>query len=87
MQYYCEQIGDIRKLILLSPVDMVSRFRSRVKDQYDELITKSKQLVAEGKPYEMVTEEFSAIKVASTMAKGVKRIYLNWKKTEILRNH
>lgn len=72
VQYYCEQIGDIRKLILLSPVDMVSRFRSRVKDQYDELITKSKQLVAEGKPYEMVTEEFSAIKVASTMAKGSK---------------
>ena len=72
VQYYCEQIGDICKLILLSPVDMVSRFRSRVKDQYDELITKSKQLVAEGKPYEMVTEEFSAIKVASTMAKGSK---------------
>lgn len=72
VQYYCEQIGDIRKLILLSPVDMVSRFRSRVKDQYDELITKSKQLVAEGKPYEMVTEEFSAIKIASTMAKESK---------------
>ncbi len=72
VQYYCEQIGDISKLILLSPVDMVSRFRFRVKDKYDELITKSKQLVSRGKLYEMVTEEFSALKVASTMAKGSK---------------
>ncbi len=72
VQYYCEQVGDINKLILLSPVDMVSRFRSRVKEEYDNLITKSKQLVAEGKNYEMVTDEFSAIKVASTMAIGSK---------------
>lgn len=72
VQYYCEQIGDINKLILLSPVDMVSRFRSRVLDQYDKLINKSKELVANGKPYEMVTNEFSAIKVSSTMAKESK---------------
>lgn len=70
--YYCEQVGDITKLILLSPVDMVSRFRSRVKEQYNELIEKSKILVKEGTPYEMVTSEFSAIKVASTMAIGSK---------------
>lgn len=70
--YYAEQIGDVNKVILLSPVDMVSRFRSRVKEKYDELIAKSKQLVAEGKPYEMVTNEFSALKVASTMAIGGK---------------
>lgn len=68
VQYYCEQIGDISKLILLSPVDMVSRFRSRVKDKYDELIEKSKELVLSGNPYEMVTSEFSALKVSSTMA-------------------
>lgn len=72
VQYYCEQIGDINKLILLSPVDMVSRFRSRVLEQYDELINKSKKLVEKGEPYEMVTNEFSAIKVASTMAIGSK---------------
>ena len=66
--YYCEQIGDIKKIILLSPVDMVNRFRSRVKEEYDELIDKSKKLVKEGKPYEMVTSEFSALKIASTMA-------------------
>lgn len=72
VQYYCEQIGDINKVILLSPVDMVSRFRSRVKDEYNELIAKSKKLVAEGQQYEMVTNEFSAIKVASTMAIGSK---------------
>lgn len=72
VQYYCEQIGDINKLILLSPVDMVSRFRSRVLEQYDELINKSKEYVANGKPYEMITNEFSAIKISSTMAKGSK---------------
>ena len=66
--YYSEEVGDIRKIILLSPVDMVNRFRARVNDQYDELIEKSKNLVKEGKPYEMITIEFSAIKVASTMA-------------------
>ena len=68
VQYYCEQIGDISKLILLSPVDMVSRFRSRVKEKYDELIEKSRELVLSGNPYEMVTSEFSALKVSSTMA-------------------
>ncbi len=68
VMYYCEQVGDINKIILLSPVDMVNRFRSRVKEKYDELIDKSRELVASGKPYEMVTDEFSAIKVLSTMA-------------------
>lgn len=68
VQNYAEQIGDINKIILLSPVDMVSRFRFRVKDKYDDIIEQSKLLVKEGKPYEMVTDEFSAIKVASTMA-------------------
>ncbi len=72
VQYYCEQIGDISKLILLSPVDMVSRFRSRVKEKYDELIEKSKELVLSSNPYEMVTNEFSALKVSSTMAIGSK---------------
>ena len=72
VQHYCEQIGDINKVILLSPVDMVSRFRSRVTDKYDELIDKSRKLVNEGKAYEMVTNEFSAIKVFSTMAIGSK---------------
>lgn len=68
VQYYCEQIGDINKVILLSPVDMVHRFRSRVKERYNELIEESKRLINENKPYEMVTNEFSALKVASTMA-------------------
>ncbi len=72
VQYYCEQIGDISKVILLSPVDMVNRFRSRVDNQYDELISKSKKLVEEGKPYEMLTKEYSAIKIASTMSIGSK---------------
>ncbi len=72
VQYYCEQIGDIRKQILLSPVDMVSRFRYRVGESYDVLIDKSKKLVSENKPYEMVTNEFSALKVSSTMAIGSK---------------
>lgn len=72
VQYYCEQIGDIRKLILLSPVDMVSRFRYRVGEGYDELIERSKKLVSDNKPYEMVTNEFSALKVSSTMAIGSK---------------
>lgn len=72
VQYYCEQVGDIKKVILLSPVDMVSRFRSRVKEEYESLVEKSKKLVEEGKQYEMVTDEFSALKIASTMAKGCK---------------
>lgn len=72
VQYYCEQIGDIHKLILLSPVDMVQRFRSRVKDQYQELIERSQELLQQKKPYEMVTDEFSALKIASTMAIGSK---------------
>lgn len=72
VQYYLEQIGDINKAILLSPVDMVSRFRYRVKEKYNELVSKSKELVQEGKPYEMVTDEFAALKVASTMAIGSK---------------
>ncbi len=72
VQYYCEQIGDISKVILLSPVDMVNRFRSRVDNQYDELISKSKKLVEEGKTYEMLTKEYSAIKIASTMSIGSK---------------
>ena len=72
VQYYCEQIWDIKKIILLSPLDMVNRFRSRVNEQYDELINKSKKLVSEWKPYEMVTNEFSALKIASTMAIGSK---------------
>lgn len=67
VQYYCNMIGDVNKVILISPVDMVNRFRSRVGDRYDELVAKSEELVKEGKPYEMVTEEFSAIKVYSTM--------------------
>ena len=70
--YYCEQVGDIKKVILLSPVDMVNRFKSRVNEQYDELIKKSKTLVKEGKPYEMVTNEFSALKISTTMAKNSK---------------
>lgn len=70
--YYCEQIGDIQKLILLSPVDMINRFRARVKENYDELVEKSKNLVKAGEEYEMVTDEFSAIKISSTMAKGCK---------------
>lgn len=72
VQYYCEQVGDINKVVLLSPVDMVSRFRSRVEEKYNELVNKSKELVAEGKGYEMVTDEFSALKIASTMAIGCK---------------
>ncbi len=72
VQYYLEQIGDINKAILLSPVDMVSRFRYRVKEKYNELVSKSKELVQEGKPYEMVTDEFAALKVATTMAIGSK---------------
>ena len=72
IQYYCEQIWDIKKIVLLSPIDMVNRFRSRVKEKYDELIDKSKKLVSEWKPYEMITSEFSALKVASTMAIGSK---------------
>lgn len=72
VQYYLEQIGGINKAILLSPVDMVSRFRDRVKEKYDELISKSKKLVQKGKPYEMVTNEFAALKVSSTMAIGSK---------------
>ena len=71
-QYYCEQVGDINKLILLSPVDFIARFRSRVNEKYDELTKKAKQLVEEGKIYEMITNEFSAIKVASTMTIGCK---------------
>ena len=70
--YYCEQVGDVQKVILMSPVDFINRFRSRVKDKYDELIEKSKKLVSEGNLYEMITDEFSAIKIASTMAKGCK---------------
>lgn len=72
VQYYCEQVGDVNKVILLSPVDMVSRFRSRVKEEYDNLIEKSRKLVQEGNKYEMITDEFSAIKVLSTMSKGCK---------------
>lgn len=72
VQYYSEVVGDINKIVLLSPVDMVSRFRSRVGDNYQNIIVQSKKLVALGKKYEMVTEEFSAIKVASTMAIGSK---------------
>lgn len=70
VQYYCNKIGGINKIVLIAPVDMVSRFRSRVKDRYDELIQKSKECVESGNPYEMVTDEFSAIKVYSTMAVG-----------------
>jgi hypothetical protein len=40
-------MGDIKKIVLLSPLDMVNRFRSRVNEKYDELIEKSKKLVAE----------------------------------------
>jgi len=72
VQYYCEQMWDIKKIILLSPLDMINRFRSRVKEQYDELIDISKKLISEWKPYEMITNEFSALKVASTMAIGSK---------------
>lgn len=72
VQYYCEQIWDIKKIILLSPLDMINRFRSRVKEKYDKLINKSKKLISEWKPYEMVTNEFSALKIASTMAIGCK---------------
>ena len=69
---YCEEIGDVNKIILLSPVDMINRFRSRVKDEYDNYIKKSKELVKNQKPYEMVTDEFSAIKIATTMSIGSK---------------
>lgn len=72
VQYYCEEIGDVKKIILLSPVDMINRFKSRVEQRYDELIDKSKELVAIKKPYEMVTDEFSALKIATTMAYNCK---------------
>ena len=67
VMHYCNMIGDIDKVILISPADMINRFRSRVGEQYEELIEKADLLVKEGKPYEMVTEEFSAIKIATTM--------------------
>lgn len=70
--YYSEEVGDINKVILLSPVDMINRFKSRVKDRYDELIDKSKKLLLEGKGDEMVTDEFSAQKIATTMSKNSK---------------
>lgn len=70
--YYCNVVGDINKIILVAPADMINRFRSRVNNNYNELIEKSKKLVKEGKTDTMVTDEFSALKIVSTMAIGSK---------------
>lgn len=64
---YCQNYKDIDKIVLLSPVDMILRFKNRVKDRYNEYVNKANELVAADKPYELLTDEFSAIKIATTM--------------------
>jgi pimeloyl-ACP methyl ester carboxylesterase len=63
---YASQIGGIDKIILVSPVDMLARFRARVGDRFDSLVALAKKNVAAGKPNELITEEFSSIKVATS---------------------
>lgn len=67
---YVEKIGGVDQIILVSVVDMINRFRSRVGKKYDSLIKKAKDFVKMGYPTEMITDEFSALKVATTMAPG-----------------
>ena len=64
---YCINNNDVSKIILISPVDMVLRFKARVKDKYDQYIKKAIKLVKSNNPYQMITDEFSALKVATTM--------------------
>lgn len=67
---YALKHKEINKVILVSPVDMVFRFRERVKDKFDYYIDLAKQKLEEGKPYEMLTSEFSALKIYTTFRYG-----------------
>ena len=49
---------------------MVNRLRSRVKENYDLVIEQSRQAVNSGDQYQLITPEFSAIRILSTMAQG-----------------
>ena len=69
---YARNNKEIDKIILLSPVDMVFRFKARVKDKYDDYINLAKSKIEEGMGLEMLTEEFSAQKIYSTFRYGGK---------------
>lgn len=67
---YAIKHKEIKKIILVSPVDMVFRFRERVHNDFDYYINLAKQKLDEGKPFEMLTSEFSALKIYSTFRYG-----------------
>ena len=67
---FVEKIGGINNIILVSAVDMVARLRARVKENYDVVIEQSRQAVNSGDQYRLITPEFSAIRILSTMAQG-----------------
>jgi len=63
--YYTKIHGDIRKIILISLVDFVLRFRDRTGFRFDKLVAKATLNVEKGKPDNMITKDYSSLKVAS----------------------
>ena len=61
---------NINNIVLMSPVDMIFRFKARVKEKYDEFIELAKQCVENGEGTKLLTDEFSAQKIWSTFRCG-----------------
>ncbi len=60
----------ISKIILMSPVDMIFRFRERVHEKYDHFISQAKTELENGNGDKMLTDEFSAKKIYTTFRIG-----------------
>ncbi len=67
---YAIKNKEIDKIVLMSPVDMIFRFRERVHEEYDHFIALAKKEVENGNEDVMLTEEFSAKKIYTTFRYG-----------------
>ncbi len=67
---YALKNKSIDKIVLMSPVDMVFRFRERVHEKYDYFINLAKLETENGNGDKMLTNEFSAKKIYTTFRYG-----------------
>ena len=67
---YALKNKDIKNIVIMSPIDAVFRFKARVGIEYDRYISLAKDKVLAGQGYDMLTNEFSALKIYSTYREG-----------------
>jgi len=83
VQYYSEVVGDINKIVLLSPVDMVSRFRSRVGDNYQNIIVQSMAIGSKADLFKMEEDRDISIPLnykgnVSVVVGSNEHVYKGW---------